>query len=79
MDREKRKEYLAELASSNVGKALNEEFEVELTNLKEQLLEVESMDEVHGYRKAVEIIRNLQKKIGSANRSTAQEKQDEYV
>lgn len=69
MNQEQRKKHLAKLAKGNIGKALFQEFDVEIANLKEQLLEAETIEEVQSTKKAVQVILNLKSKINSANRS----------
>lgn len=80
LTQEQRKKYLAKLDNSNIGRALSEEFDIEIANLKEQLLDAEEMDEVKGTKKAVQAVQNIKSKIEAANRTNqARENQDEYA
>lgn len=80
LDQEKRKKYLAKLNRNNIGKALFEEFDIEIENLKEALLEAESIEEVKGNKQAIQVIRNIKNKIEHAGRSQqVQDTQNEYA
>lgn len=69
LDQEKRKKYLAKLANNNTGKALFQEFDVEIANLKERLLEAEGIEDIKGTKEAIQAIENIKSKIQAANRT----------
>ena len=80
MKNEERKKQLAKLAKGNIGKALREEFDIEIANLKEDLLNADSIEDIYGVKAAITSLRKIQSRIDNAGRvSDASAVQDEYA